>query len=157
MAEISYYHLTRSKVEDALPIMLEKSVERKYRVVVQVGSQERCEAIDALLWTHKEDSFLAHGAEGADDNPQEQPIWITPNDDNPNDANVLFLIDNANVNNPEQYQRVIRMFDGHDTDAVTKARELWKQEQDSGHKLEYLQQDDNGKWVNKTPDSTTKK
>lgn len=150
MTEISYYHLTKSKVENALPALVEKAVEKKYRVIVQVGNKERCEAIDALLWTYKDDNFLAHAAEGNDNKPQDQPIWITTDKKNANGANLRFLIDNVEIQDPEQYDRVIRMFDGHDTEAVNKAREIWKHEKEAGYKLNYWQQDDNGKWINKT-------
>ena len=150
MTEIFYYHLTKSKVENALPALLEKAIQKEYRIVVQVGNKERCEAIDDLLWTYKDDNFLVHSAEGSGDNPEDQPIWITTDNQNANGANLRFLIDNAEIQDPEQYERVIRMFDGHDTEAVDKARQVWKQEKEAGHKLAYWQQDDSGKWVNKT-------
>lgn len=60
--EILFYHLERQSLESALPLLVEKSLERGWRVVVRAGSAERLDAIDTALWTYREDSFLPHGA-----------------------------------------------------------------------------------------------
>ena len=39
MAEVLFYHLTESTLEDALPPLLEKSLERGWRAVVQTGER----------------------------------------------------------------------------------------------------------------------
>ncbi len=49
--EISFYHLTRTTLEAALPQMLEKTPERGQRAVVRAGSAERVEAPAHHLWT----------------------------------------------------------------------------------------------------------
>ncbi len=61
MTEIWFYHLQRQPLEKALPQILEKSLEKGWRAVVQAKSDERLEALDAWLWTYAEASFLAHG------------------------------------------------------------------------------------------------
>ncbi len=61
MAEVLFYHLTESKLEDALPPLLEKSVERGWTVAVQTRDPERRDALDAHLWVYRDDSFLPHG------------------------------------------------------------------------------------------------
>ena len=48
-------------LERALPLLLEKTLERGWRAVVQAGSQERLDVLDQHLWTWREDSFLPHG------------------------------------------------------------------------------------------------
>ena len=60
-AEVLFYHLEREPVERVLPSLLEKTLERGWRAVVQAGSQERIEALDTALWTYDEASFLPHG------------------------------------------------------------------------------------------------
>ena len=49
MTEVLFYHLTERTLEEALPGLLEKSLERGWRVVVQAGSRERLEALDGHL------------------------------------------------------------------------------------------------------------
>ena len=96
MTEILFYHLQNQPLERVLPTLLEKSLERGWRVVVQAASEERIEALDAHLWTFRDDSFLPHGTHKQPE-AAEQPILLTVNDDNPNKAEVRFLIDNAPV------------------------------------------------------------
>ena len=51
MTEVLFYHLQSMSLENVLPPLLEKSLERGWRVVVQSTSQERTDALDAHLWT----------------------------------------------------------------------------------------------------------
>ncbi|MDP2733381.1 MAG: DNA polymerase III subunit chi, partial [Hoeflea sp.] len=51
MAEVLFYHLTESRLEDALPPLLEKSLDRGWLVSVHLCSEERRTALDAHLWT----------------------------------------------------------------------------------------------------------
>src|SRR3546814_17440881 len=94
MTEILFYHLTESKLEDALPALLEKSVERGWRVVVQTKEEDRRDVLDAHLWTYREDSFLPHGTD-AGERPQVQPVLLTAGSGNAKEANVRFLVDVA--------------------------------------------------------------
>ena len=148
MTDVLFYHLTESNLEAALPTLLEKSLERGWKVVVQAGSQEKVEALDAHLWTYREDSFLAHGATSDGTQPM-QPIWLTTEQDNPNGANIRFLVDGAVPSDLAGYERAVYMFDGHDNDAVLQARERWKIEKEAGFDLTYWQQKPNGGWGKK--------
>ena len=60
MTEVLFYHLQNMSLENVLPPLLEKSLERGWRVVVQSTSQERADALDAHLWTYRDDLFLPH-------------------------------------------------------------------------------------------------
>ena len=62
MTEVRFYHLQRKTLEDALPQILEKTLERGWRAVVMAGSEERVEALTQHLWSYKEFSFLPHGS-----------------------------------------------------------------------------------------------
>ena len=94
MTEVLFYHLQNMSLDSVLPPLLEKSLERGWRVVVQSTSQERADALDAHLWTYRDDSFLPHATWRAGD-AQDQPIILAVEEGNPNRANVRFLIDNA--------------------------------------------------------------
>src|SRR3954469_13514873 len=148
MTEILFYHLQRQPVERVLPQLLEKSIERGWRVVVQ-GSDERIDALDAHLWTYRDDSFLAHGTY-RESEAALQPVLLTVNDDNPNGATVRFLIDGAPVPaDAASYQRIVLMFDGEDEDAVAAARARWTEATELGFAVAYWQPDEHGRWVKK--------
>jgi len=76
MAEMLFYHLQRQPLEKVLPALLEKSLARGWRVVVQASSEERMEALDAHLWTYRDDAFLPHGTDRESD-PASQPVLLT--------------------------------------------------------------------------------
>lgn len=149
MTEIYFYHLERQPIERVLPALLEKSLERGWRVVVQAASEERVEALDAHLWTFRDDSFLPHGTHRQPE-AAEQPILLTVNDDNPNHADVRFLIDGAPVpQDTSPYRRIVLLFDGEDEDAVAAARTRWTQAKEKGLDATYWQPDSQGRWVKK--------
>jgi DNA polymerase-3 subunit chi len=146
VAEVLFYHLERRSLEGVLPDLLQRSLQRGWRVVVKVGSEERLDALNAHLWSYDEASFLPHGS-AADGNPEAQPIWLTSGDDNPNAANVRFLVDGAVVDEHVGYDRIVYLFDGTDVEAVTRTRAAWKAAQAEGHDVTYWRQDEEGRWA----------
>lgn len=146
--EVFFYHLESRTLEQVLPTLLERSLERGWRAVVQAASRERVEALDTLLWTYRPDSFLPHGTD-ADSAPATQPVYLTASDANPNDAAVRFLVDGASLDEVDAYARVVHIFDGHDPDAVTRAREAWAAAKGLGLAVSYWQQDEDGHWQQK--------
>lgn len=148
MTEILFYHLTESKLEDALPPLLERSLERGWKVVVEAGSDERIATLNAHLWTYREDSFLPHGA-ATDANPEEQPVYLSTDAANPNSANVRFHVDGSMPLELEGYTRVVLMFDGHNNTQTADARLAWKRFKAEGHDLTYWQQNQDRRWEKK--------
>ena len=149
MTEMLFYHLQRQPIERVLPSLLERSVERGWRVVVQAASDERVEALDAHLWTYRDDSFLPHGTV-RDGEAAAQSILLTTADDNPNGAKVRFLIDSVPVPaDAESYDRIVLLFDGEDEDAVAAARARWGEAKAKGFDVTYWQPDEQGRWVKK--------
>lgn len=148
MTDVLFYHLTESTLEDALPGLLERSVQRGWRVVVQAGSEERRDALDAHLWTFRDGSFLAHGPD-SEPHAQEQPILLTTSIDNRNDAQVRFLVDGASPPDLGNYDRAVFMFDGHDAAQLEAAREHWKTMKAAGHTVTYWQQTSDRRWERK--------
>ena len=149
MTEILFYHLQHQPIERVLPQLLEKSLERGWRVVVQAASDERIDALDAHLWTYRDDSFLAHGTDREAEAAM-QPVLLTAQDHNPNGASVRFLIDGAPVPaDAASYQRIVLLFDGEDDEAVASARTRWTDAKAQGFDATYWQADENGRWQKK--------
>ena len=146
--EVLFYHLERQGLEKVLPSLVEKTLERGWRAVVQTGSQERLAAIDLALWTYKEDSFLAHGS-GKDGHAADQPVYLTTGSDTPNGAGVRFLVDGAEAEDFGGFVRMVFMFDGNDADAVARARAQWTAAKSAGCPVTYWQQNTDGRWEKK--------
>ena len=149
MTEVLFYHLQGQKPERVLPTLLEKSLQRGWRVVVQGASEERIEALDAHLWTYRDDGFLPHGT-WREQEASEQPVLLTLTETNPNAADVRFLIDGAVLPaDAEAYRRIVLLFDGDDEEAVAAARSQWSDAKAKGFEATYWQPDEQGRWVKK--------
>jgi DNA polymerase-3 subunit chi len=148
MAEVLFYHLTLSTLEEALPALLERTLQRGWRAVVQTGSEERRDSLDAHLWVYRDDSFLAHGTD-RDLHAPAQPILLTVSQDNPNGATVRFVVDGADPPPADGYERLVFMFDGHDNSQVEAARGHWTRNKTAGHSVTYWQQTDDRRWERK--------
>ncbi len=147
MTEILFYHLEQRPLEQVLPLLLEKTLARGWRAVVEVGNNERAHALDESLWTFRDDSFLPHGLDGSEaDNLQ--PIILSTGAGNPNNADVRFFVERAVPRMAENYQRLVYIFSGHDPDAVSEARIAWTALSPE-HQTTYWQQGADGRWAKK--------
>lgn len=146
--EVWFYHLERAPVERILPELLEKTLAKGWRAEVRTGSQEGLDQLNTLLWTYRPDSFLPHGTV-KDGSAAEQPVLLTVDQENLNQADVLFLIDGAPPGDVSPYKRCITIFDGRDEEALTQARAFWSQSKADGSPVTYWQQSDRGKWEKK--------
>ena len=145
MTEVLFYHLEHQPLERVLPSLVERTLARGWRAVVQAGSEERVAALDTLLWTYDEESFLPHGTQ-RDGHAAEQQVYLTAGEANPNGATVRFLVDGAEIGEFAGYQRIVYLFDGRDPEAVARARAQWKAAKDAGCKATYWQQSAEGRW-----------
>ena len=148
MTEVLFYHLEQQLLDRVLPTLLEKTLQRGWKAVVRSGSQERLEALDIALWTYRDDSFLPHGT-GKDGSGELQPIYLTTGDETPNSAGVVFLVEGAETEVFEGFERIVHLFDGHDQDALARARGQWKAAKAAGCEVTYWQQNQQGRWEKK--------
>ncbi len=146
LAEVLFYHLERQPLERVLPSLLERTLERGWRAVVQSGNAERLEALDTALWTYREDSFLPHGTK-KDGHAASQPIYLTLDEENPNGAGVCFLVEGAERRDLAGFVRVVHLFDGRDAEALGRARSQWASAKAAGRAVTYWRQDEDGRWV----------
>ena len=146
MGEVWFYHLERASLNETLPSLLEKTLQKGWRALVRVGSQERLDSLDGLLWTYRDESFLPHGRFDSED-AERQPILLTLDADNANSAQILFLTDPSAAFDVEQFERVALVFDGNDQDSVAAARERWKEVRSKDAAVSYWRQSEGGRWT----------
>ena len=146
--EIWFYHLEQSGPEQVLPELVEKSLSRGWKALIASPSGERLAALDGLLWTFRDDSFLPHGL-ASEPEPDKQPVLLSESQDNLNGAQVLFLLDGAAPENPDGFERCILLFDGADETSLMKARSLWKEASAAGRSVSYWRQSPEGRWEKK--------
>jgi len=148
VTEIAFYHLTRTRLVEALPKLLGRILAQPARAVVLCGSEERVADLDAALWLATDPDWLPHGSK-AMGQADRQPIWLTAEDTPaPNGARFLVLVDGAESARIAEYDRVLDLFDGGDEAAVAAARRRWAAGKAAGHALSYWQQGERG-WEKK--------
>jgi DNA polymerase-3 subunit chi len=148
MTETLFYHLERRALEDVLPGLVEKSLQRGWRAAIKTDSSERSDALDTLLWTYDDQSFLPHAQQG-DGDAAGQPVLITVEEGNPNSAQIFFYVGGAQ---PADWQalsdlaRIVLLFDGRDADSLAGARAAWKAALAAGHDVTYWKESPSGKF-----------
>src|SRR5579859_2245178 len=100
--EVWFYHLERTGLDQALPELLEKTLQRGWKAIVRSTSADRLEHLDGWRWSYRDESFLAHGL-ASEANAARQPVLLTTENDNPNGADALFLIDGAEPGDLDGY------------------------------------------------------
>lgn len=150
MTRVDFYHLQKQSLETVLPKLLNKAYETGEKILLKIGTPERVEFLNSLLWTYNEESFLPHGSK-KDGFADRQPIWLTAESDNPNNANFLFLVDGAEIEPAHAgvFSRIFNIFDGNSEEALQQARNLWKNYKEAGFEINYWQQTDAGIWERK--------
>jgi DNA polymerase-3 subunit chi len=150
MSEVLFYHLERRSLDDVLPGLVERSLAKPWRVLIKCESADRAAALDNLLWTYDEQSFLPHAQLG-DGDAARQPVLITVEETNANNADVLFLVGGAgmpawNGDLAQSLSRVVVLFDGRHPEALSGARQAWIDSQAAGHAVTYWKESPSGKF-----------
>ena len=145
MAELWFYHLERSSVDETLPELLGKVLQRGIRALVYSTDEERLSHLDQVLWTYQDDSFLPHGL-ASQPHGDRQPILLTQSGQNENAASMLFCLDGSDPGDISAYERTIILFEGHDETSLARARALWAHHRNSDTVLSYWKQTETGRW-----------
>ena len=143
MAEIGFYHLTRTGLPDALARLLDRTLQAGQRALVLCPDLARLKALDTALWACPEPAWLPHGTP-ADGDPDLQPVWLNIEPDPANGARFLFLVDGADTERRGDFDRVFDLFDGNDAEKVAAARDRWRTAKNAGHALTYWKQGPRG-------------
>ncbi len=148
MAEVRFYHLTRSTTAEALPLLLARTLDVGKRALVLCPDAASVAALDEALWATREPAWLPHGT-ARDGDADLQPIWLTEADDAaPNAATFLFLVEGAVTAALDRFERAFDLFDGGDEAKVAAARDRWRTAKAAGHAVSYWQQGPRG-WEQK--------
>jgi DNA polymerase III subunit chi len=149
--EVWFYHLQRQPLEAVLPTLVDRTLARGWNAVIQTATPERMSALDDLLWTYSDQSFIGHGTARDGDAPM-HAVWLTTETDNPNAAAVRFFVEGADavaalgMAETAPKERAIILFDGRDDDALNIARMQFRALRDKGFALSYWKQTEEGRW-----------
>lgn len=155
MGRVLFYHLTDSRLEDTLPLLLEKSLAAGYQVDIRGRDPARLDWLDEKLWLGPEEGFLPHGRAGGPHDAL-QPVLLTQETTLRTGTTCLMAILGAEVapEEPDRVERCCILFDGHDEAALATARGQWKALTGAGAVAEYWAQVD-GRWTRKMSTEAT--
>ncbi len=145
MAEIGFYHLTRTDISAALPPLLGRTLAAGEKALVLCADAAQLQKLDAALWQCPWPDWLPHGTQTTP-HPAWQPIYLTLDAaQNPGRAQFLFRLGGAAADLAE-FKRIFDLFDGQDEAQVLAARERWRDAKAALHGVTYWKQEDQG-WV----------
>ena len=146
-ADVSLYQLTTHPLEKVLPRILEKVYDGGLRALVVTDTVERMQMLNTVLWTYSPGAFLPHGMEGTKlYDAKDNPVWLTLEPVNKNEASVLVLTGGQTVQDLVGYKRCVDIFDGNDETALAAAQQRLRHYQQKGHPVVYWKQSLNGNW-----------
>lgn len=149
MGAAYFYQLSRSGVEDALALLIERARGQGWRVAVRAPDPARLAWLDEKLWLGPEEGFLPHGLAGGP-HDADQPVLLTTAATPANRPACVMAIDGAPVT-PEEAQgleRLCILFDGNNEDALAIARGQWKALVAAATPAQYWSEED-GRWQKK--------
>jgi DNA polymerase-3 subunit chi len=136
---IGFYHLTRIGLPEALARLLGRTLQAGQRALVLCPDAARLKALDTALWACPEPAWLPHGT-ATDGDADLQPVWLSTEPEPANGARYLFLVNGADTERRDAFDRVFDLFDGNDPETVAAARLRWRTAKDAGHTLTYWKQ-----------------
>jgi DNA polymerase III subunit chi len=152
MSEVWFYHLERSTVEQELPRLLLRGLERGLRMAVVTSSLDRVKDFSQKLWGIEETAFIPHGFDG-EPNPEGQNIYLCTDDNAPNASRYFFYVDGATPKHNAERDRSSIIFDGNDEAAKGTARKLWRRFKSENAVIRYWKQDEDGRWKDQATSS----
>jgi DNA polymerase-3 subunit chi len=148
--EISFYHLSVTPLEKAVPALVERAYDAGLRTHVLCDADKK-QALDNALWTYHPRKFLPHGTDDDTKIPAaRQPILLSDEQTNLNSAKVLAITNGTEIADFGDFERALDIFDGNIEAGLAAARKRWKTYKDRGLNLRYWFQDEKGKWLEKS-------
>ena len=143
-SDIMFYHAIETNMIAVLFELLKKSFKDNKRCLVCIDTPENATNISESLWAFQDNFILPHGLI-TEDMPDKQPILLTHNTDNINNADYIFFIGLIQITDTEHFKRCIVIFDDTSEDIKLHTREQFKLLKKNNVTLKYYQQT-NGKW-----------
>lgn len=135
---------TPGQLDGHLANLLHKLYAMGQRVLVRCPNTDRAARLSSLLWKTPPESFLPHSCEGQNLPAGQQPVYLTTQEGNPNQATMLLRLTGSHENT-EGFDEVVEFFSGLEAEKAA-ARTRWKMASEKGHPRRFFAQE-NGRWA----------
>ncbi|CAA15296.1 unknown [Rickettsia prowazekii str. Madrid E] len=109
MQQFSIYHTSNELFLKAILRLIEKCYYSNFKSVILTTDVHQQEMLNKNLWTYSRKQFIPHGSK-FDPQPAKQPIYITDELQNPNNASVLVIISPTDIAKILQVKEYIKVF-----------------------------------------------
>ncbi|HJD55481.1 MAG TPA: DNA polymerase III subunit chi [Rickettsia endosymbiont of Pyrocoelia pectoralis] len=147
MQQFSIYQTTDELLLKAIFLLIEKCYYSDLKSVVLTVDTDQQEMLNKNLWTYSRKQFIPHGSK-LDPKPEKQPVYITDELQNPNDATVLISLDIEKLSQAKDrikaFKRIILI-----TDLAKDSKELNSKINNltnSENTIDCFRQDAKGAW-----------
>ena len=104
--EVNFYHIDNIDYT-AIALLATKILDENHKAIIYCTNQEVISKLDSSLWSHGRNKFLPHiTIYDKDFNFMRQPIVITNNQENINQSSYLILLNSANKEFLEKFDRL---------------------------------------------------
>jgi DNA polymerase-3 subunit chi len=134
MAKISFYLLAADSAEERLRFvcrLTETIYKRGHQLYIHAQDAEQAKAIDALLWTDKADSFIAHRML-ADNKPC--PILIGHGEQCPSQTDTVLTLAHPAPAFYQRFQRVVEVI-SQQPEVLANSRHRYRHYQSQGDEI----------------------
>ena len=126
--EINFYEVDEGVVKAMGPILL-KILDEKKRAIIFIKNLDKIKEIDASLWSYGRSKFIPHVTIfDKDFESTEQPILISNEEKNLNNAHYLIFLDAPSKNFLNEFSRSFYFFENSPNCPNIKADNLYKKD-----------------------------
>lgn len=141
--QVDFYHLTIQPIERVLPRLAERVLAGGGRLLVVAEAEAQRAALDRLLWSYAQESFLPHAQAGGPADA-DQPVLIGPQPEAANGARNILIADGVWRDEALAFDRIFHLFDEAN---IAAARAAWRALGDRSEvERRYWKQDEDGRW-----------
>ena len=146
--EISFYHLTSTPIEKALPHLVFKIYNANAHCLIVCRDTQQMKEINDLLWTFSTKKFIPHGST-EEENKSIQPVLVSTSiDELSNTPEVVVILNNQNIEENTNFKKYIYMAYGNKDDSnLIDFYNSYQSYTNKGYKTKLWTLDMAGKWI----------
>lgn len=135
--ELRFYHFIKNDLRKNIALLLEKILQKDYKVFFLVANDIEIEEYDRYLWTFHPDKFLAHGISNGEFDDK-QPILIGSKLNNKKNRQVCIC--NHEIIMDNNFEVSIFAFDDMESEKKDKAKIQYQEFLKTNIKAQYIKQ-----------------
>jgi DNA polymerase IIIc chi subunit len=140
--EVNFYQVDDIIYKSIAPLLI-KVLDENKKALIYCQDEKQISEIDDGLWSFSKTKFVPHGTKDTKLEPEKQPIFITNQLENSNQAEYLLMLGEAEEKFLKQFSKIFYFFGSGET---ADARKLWAKYKKQSFTLNFYKKAD-GVWV----------